>query len=99
MTLRDQILKAAALPDIAIIAGADHLLICQGEEQENARLTPLLSALADCVGALERSMAFNQNVHAMWRDNVNPMKGDRNLLAQSYEQTKDALARLREVVK
>jgi hypothetical protein len=46
MTLREQVLKAAALPDMVIDNDKSAEDICRGEEQENARLTPLIEALA-----------------------------------------------------
>ncbi len=51
--LTDQLRAAVALPDIAIKDGHDQLLICLGEEQEHARLQPLLEKLIACVDALE----------------------------------------------
>lgn len=56
--LTDALRARVALPDIAIKDGHDHILLCQGEEQENARLAPLLSSLIAVVEAA--------NIHAEW---------------------------------
>lgn len=78
-----------ALPDIAIKDGHDHILLCQGEEQENARLAPLLSSLIAVVEAADRLMETGDSLYEYVDSTGSPAHGDYML---------DALADLRAAV-
>ncbi len=51
--LRDSIAKLCELPDVVPSRDQHSQSVAIGEEQENARLKPVLMALLDCVDALE----------------------------------------------
>lgn len=80
-----------ALPDIAIKDGHDHMLICQGEEQEQARLAPILEHLIAVVEAAEQDVQTMRVVNALddLRAAVGDGGGKMKHLCHAYKCTKE----------
>lgn len=53
MTLREQVLKAAAFDAPLLQSSPSQFYIDAGRTKENARLSPLIEALAECAEILE----------------------------------------------
>jgi len=101
MNLREQVLKAAAGSFSARMAMADAIgetpnkkweLACKAE---NARLTPLIEALAEC--------AYNLNHNVTWLERMSGLQWDNPEYAPNFkahaERSRESLAKLEALLK